>query len=210
MPVVNNKNRILGIITNDDIIHVINEEYTEDMYLMGGVDSEETLDSPVFESVKRRLPWLVINLFTAFLASSVINLFSDTISQMVALAAAMPIVAGMGGNAGTQTVTIVVRALALGEVDWGDWRGMLKEIGAGFANGLITGGVAAIALILIILAMIVDMVIAGIFGYFIPLAVKKFRGDPALVSTVFLTTATDVGGFFSFLGLATLFMPLLI
>ena len=220
VPVVNNKNRILGIITNDDIIHVINEEYTEDMYLMGGVDSEETLDSPVFESVKRRLPWLVINLFTAFLASSVINLFSDTISQMVALAAAMPIVAGRGGNAGTQTVTIVVRALALGEVDWGDWRGMLKEIGAGFANGLITGGVAAIALMLmygnvylgvvIILAMIVDMVIAGIFGYFIPLAVKKFRGDPALVSTVFLTTATDVGGFFSFLGLATLFMPLLV
>ena len=202
VPVVNNKNRILGIITNDDIIHVINEEYTEDMYLMGGVDSEETLDSP------------------AFLASAVINLFSDTISQMVALAAAMPIVAGMGGNAGTQTVTIVVRALALGEVDWGDWRGMLKEIGAGFANGLITGGVAAIALMLmygnvylgvvIILAMIVDMVIAGIFGYFIPLAVKKFRGDPALVSTVFLTTATDVCGFFSFLGLATLFMPLLV
>ena len=217
VPVVNNKNRILGIITNDDIIHVINEEYTEDMYHMGGVDSEETLESPALESVKRRLPWLVINLFTAFLASSVINLFSDTISQMVALAAAMPIVAGMGGNAGTQTVTIVVRSLALGEVDWGDWHGIVKEIGTGLINGLITGVVAALALFLmygnlylglvIILAMIFDMVIAGIFGYVIPITVKHFGGDPALVSTVFLTTATDVCGFFGFLGLATLFMP---
>lgn len=220
VPVVNNKNRILGIITNDDIIHVINEEYTEDMYHMSGVDSEETIDGTIMDSVRRRLPWLVINLLTAFLASSVINAFSDTISAFVALAAAAPMVAGMGGNAGTQTVTIVVRSLALGEVEWGDWRGMLKEVGAGFINGLITGVIAAVALylvfgniylgIVIILAMIADMLIAGIFGYFIPIAVKKFGGDPALVSTVFLTTATDVGGFFCFLGLATLFMPLLV
>lgn len=220
VPVVNNKNRILGIITNDDIIHVINEEYTEDMYHMSGVDSEETIDGTIMDSVRRRLPWLVINLLTAFLASSVINAFSDTISAFVALAAAAPMVAGMGGNAGTQTVTIVVRSLALGEVEWGDWRGMLKEVGAGFINGLITGIIAAVALylvfgniylgIVIILAMIADMLIAGIFGYFIPIAVKKFGGDPALVSTVFLTTATDVGGFFCFLGLATLFMPLLV
>lgn len=220
VPVVNNKNRILGIITNDDIIHVINEEYTEDMYHMSGVDSEETIDGTIIESVRRRLPWLVVNLLTAFLASSVINAFSDTISAFVALAAAAPMVAGMGGNAGTQTVTIVVRSLALGEVEWGDWRGMLKEVGAGFINGLITGVIAAVALflvfgniylgIVIILAMIADMLIAGVFGYFIPIAVKKLGGDPALVSTVFLTTATDVGGFFCFLGLATLFMPLLV
>lgn len=220
VPVVNKKGSMLGIITVDDIIDVINEEHNEDLLHLAGVNSEESLGSSVKESVSRRLPWLLINLITAFLASTVVNVFAETIDSFVALAAVMPIVAGMGGNSGTQTVTLVVRSIALNEVHWGEWGGLFHELVVGIINGLITGVAASVLIfvmygnlyfsLIIVLAMIINLIIAGVFGYVIPLVVQKLNWDPALVSSVFLTTATDVCGFFAFLGLATLFMPLLL
>jgi len=221
IPVVSKKNKILGIITIDDIIDVIVEENTEDMLKMGGVSHEETVNSSFFMSVKRRLPWLFINLGTAFLAAFTVSLFEDVIMQVVALAAAMPIVAGMGGNSGTQTLSIVIRGIALGEVDIKeDLKYILKEIGLGIFNGAVLGLVTGAIIfykygniylsLIIFAAMIGNLVIAGMFGFSLPLILKKLGIDPALASAIFLTTATDVFGFFIFLGLAKIFLALLI
>lgn len=221
IPVINHKNSLLGIITVDDIIDVIVEEQTEDILMMGGVSKEERVDSSLITSVKKRLPWLFINLGTAFLAAFTVGIFEDVIEQVVALAAAMPIVAGMGGNAGTQTLSLVIRSIALGEVSLKkNWKLVFKEVGLGVINGAATGVITGIILymkydnpylgIIIFAAMIGNLVIAGFFGFLIPLLLKVFGVDPALASAIFLTTATDVFGFFLFLGLAKMFLPFLL
>ncbi|MFP4016754.1 MAG: magnesium transporter [Halanaerobiales bacterium] len=220
MPVVNKNNELLGIITVDDVIDVIEAENTEDMFRMVGVHEEESIDSPLFKSVKRRLPWLFINLGTAFLAAFTVGLFEEVIAQVVALAAAMPIVAGMGGNAGSQTLSVVIRGLALGDLDIKEnWKLVLKEGLLGLINGAAIGIVTGIILyllygnpylgLIIFLAMVLNLLIAGLFGFLIPLVLKVIGVDPALASAIFLTTATDVFGFFVFLGLARIFLNFL-
>lgn len=221
IPVVNHRDLLLGIITVDDIIDVIIDEQTEDLLGLAGVDKEERLNAPLIDSVKKRLPWLVINLATAFMASFTIGLFEGTIEKVVALASVMSIVAGMGGNAGTQTLSLVIRGIALGEVKLkDDWRLIVKEFCLGIINGAITGLITAIIIywhyhniflgVIILIAMMGNLVIAGVFGFTIPLVLKKMHIDPALASSIFLTTMTDVGGFFIFLGLAQLFLAYLI
>jgi len=220
IPVVNKNNNLLGIITVDDIIDVIEAENTEDMYKMVGIDEEESIDSPIWKSIKRRLPWLYINLGTAFLAALTVGLFEDVISQVVALAAAMPIVAGMGGNAGTQTLSIVIRGIALGEVeDKNKWKLLLKESTLGIIHGIAIGIMTGLILyllygnpylgLIIFASMIINLLLAGLFGFLIPIGLQALGIDPALASAIFLTTATDVFGFFAFLGLAKVFIHLL-
>ena len=221
LPVVNKNNILLGIITVDDVIDVIEAENTEDMFRMVGVHEEESINSPLLKSIQRRLPWLCINLGTAFLAAFTVGLFEDVIAQVVALAAAMPIVAGMGGNAGTQTLSVVIRGIALGEVDSNrSWKLVLKEGFLGLINGAVTGLLTGVILymmygnpylgLIIFLAMILNLLIAGLFGFLIPLGLKSIGVDPALASAIFVTTATDVFGFFVFLGLAKLFLEYLV
>ncbi len=221
VPVVNRKGSLLGIITVDDIIDVLFEEQTEDILKMGGASAEESIDSTVAESIKFRLPWLMVNLCTAFLASFTLSLFEDTISQVVALSAIMTIISGMGGNAGNQTMSIVLRSITLGEINLkDDWQRVFKPILAGIVNGAVTGVVAGVItalkygnpffLVIVTLAMIINNIVAAFFGFFVPLVLKSLNVDPALASSIFLTTATDVLGFFVFLSLAKVFMPLLI
>lgn len=221
IPVVNKRNMMLGIITVDDIIDVIMEEHTEDMLQMGGVSKEETIDSTLGESVRMRLPWLFINLITAFVAASAVKLFEDVILQVVALSATMSIVTGMGGNAGSQTLSIMIRGIALGEVDIkGCFKIVRKEVLLGILDGAATGAVTGMVVYLvygnvylgwiIFIAMIGNMFISGLFGAVVPLVLKFLHADPALASSIFLTTATDTLGFFIFLGLAKLFLPFLI
>jgi len=221
IPVINRNRALLGIITVDDIIDVIVEEHMEDMLRLGGVSKEERINTTLGTSIKKRLPWLLINLITAFLAAFTIAFFEDVIVQVVALAAVMPIIAGMGGNAGTQTLSVVIRSISLGEVELRkNWKLVLKEIGLGAVNGAITGIITGIILyikygnpylgLIVVVSMIGNLVIAGFFGFLIPLVLKLVGADPALASAIFLTTATDVLGFFIFLGLAKMFLPLLI
>lgn len=221
LPVVNKKHAILGIITPDDVIDVIVEEHTEDILMLSGVSKDEKIGSKLSVSVTRRLPWLIINLMTAFMASFTVGLFEDVIVQVVALAAAMPIVAGMGGNAGTQTLSIAIRSIALGEVDIKeDWKYVFNEIFLGLINGITTGLITGLVLyvkyrniflsLIILAAMVGNLVIAGFFGFLIPMILKKYNLDPAVSSSIFLTTATDVGGFFIFLGMARMFLPYLL
>lgn len=221
IPVVNKNNALLGIITVDDIIDVIQEEHTEDMLQMHGVNKEESLDSTLLESIKMRLPWLIVNLATAFLASFTVKMFESTIEQIVALSATMTIVTGMGGNAGSQTLSIMIRSIALGEVHFKDcFPALLKEIFLGVINGLVTGAITGFIVyilygnfylgIIMCIAMVGNLVVSGFFGFIIPVALKAAHADPALASSIFLTTATDVLGFFIFLELANLFLPYLI
>ena len=221
IPVINSQKVMLGIITVDDIVDVIIEEQTEDILKMGGVDKEETLDSTVMQSVKRRLPWLLVNLATAFLASFTIKAFEGIIAQVVALSATMTIIAGMGGNAGSQTVSIIIRSLAMGKVKFNEVKKLvLKEVVLGVINGAVIGLVTGIVVsliygnaylgLIIFLAMIGNLIISGFFGLIIPIILEKLKIDPAISSSIFLTTATDVLGFFLFLGLASIFLPKLI
>ena len=221
IPVLNKKKAMLGIITIDDIVDVLVEEQTEDVLKMGGVAKEETLDSTILESVKLRLPWLFINLLTAFLASMTVKSFENTIAQVVALSSIMSIVTGMGGNTGTQTVSIIIRNIAMGKVDLKDAFHLIKkQILVGMINGAVIGIVTGIIIsiiygniylgIIIFVAMIANLVISGICGTLIPLILRKLKIDPALSSSIFLTTVTDVLGFFIFLSLANLFLPYLI
>jgi len=172
------------------------------------------------ESIRKRLPWLLVNLATAFLAASVVAVFQGTISQVVALAVFMPIVAGMGGNAATQTLTVVVRGIAIGELTWSNSRkALIKEALVGLGNGVALGTVAAVGAfalrgdpilgLILALAMVINMFVAATAGTLIPLALRAMKVDPALASSVFITTLTDVFGFFSFLGLGTLFLRFL-
>jgi magnesium transporter len=215
--VVDENKRLVGVLTIDDMVDVIHEEASEDIRLLAGVGDEEISDN-VFSAVRSRATWLVVNLITAVLASIVIGLFDGTIEQMVALAVLMPIVASMGGNAGTQTMTITVRALALRELDRSRIRRLIiREMLVGLVNGLIfavlIGGVTAVRFnislgIVIAIAMVVNLFVAGGAGILIPLALNKLKIDPAIASSVFVTTITDVIGFFAFLGLAGLWFGL--
>jgi magnesium transporter len=221
MPVVDNSNRLLGIITVDDAMQIIRDEGTEDINRLGGVADEEKINGTLRESVKYRLPWLLINLLTAIFASATVGLFEGTIEQVVSLATFMSIVSGMGGNAGTQTLTIIVRGLALGELNSENAkRVLLKEFFIGAITGAAVGAVIAILGffwerniafgIIIGVAMILNMIVATVTGFIIPVLLKKLKVDPALASSIFVTTFTDVLGFFFFLGLATLFIQYLV
>lgn len=222
IPVVDAEGRLIGVIHSDDIVEVIEEEATEDIYRLANVSSGGDLQvfSPVRLSVQRRLPWLLINLGTAFLAASVVSLFESTIAQLAVLAVFQSIVAGQGGNAGTQTLAMMVRGLAMGEIEFKDaWRAMLREASIGVLHGLVVGTCVAIGAylwkgipmlgVVIGLAMIGNMIAAGIAGTLVPLTLKFFKLDPALASAVIVTTVTDCVGFGLFLGLATLFLPYL-
>jgi magnesium transporter len=215
-PVVSETGRLIGVVTVDDVIYVISEEAQEDILHLGGV-TDTGVYRPVRETMKGRFNWLFVNLLTAFLAAAVIGLFEGALEKIVALAVLMPICASQGGNAGTQTLTVVVRAIATREVTVRDgWRILRKELAIGLVNGLLfallTGAIAwawfrqpEIALI-IGAAMIINMMAAALAGTLIPLALEALGFDPAISSVVFLTTVTDVVGFFAFLGLATLFL----
>ena len=214
MPVVDNAYRLLGVIIVDDIVDVINEEAEEDLQGLTGV-SDLSITSSFLETAKGRFSWLILNMFTAVLASSVIGLFQEEIEKLVALAVLMPIVASMGGNAGTQTVTVAVRALATRQLNYSNLQKfVLKETWVGMINGFLFAflsillayfwfGDKQIAIIMG-LAMIANLLFAGVLGTLIPLTLEKFKIDPAISSSVFLTTATDVIGFFTFLGLSAL------
>lgn len=214
--VVDENKRLVGVLTIDDIVDVIHEEATEDMQLLAGVGDEELSDG-IASTVRGRATWLVVNLVTAMLASFIIGLFDATIEEMVALAALMPIVASMGGNAATQTMTVTVRALAMRELDsYKIRRLILREMAVGVLNGLIFAMLLGLLTwlrffnpglgVVIALAMIVNMIAAGTAGILIPLTLNRFKVDPAVASSVFVTTVTDVVGFFGFLGLAALSM----
>ena len=214
MPVIDNADRLLGVIIVDDIVDVINEEAEEDLQGLTGV-SDLSITSSFLETAKGRFSWLILNMFTAVLASSVIGLFQEEIEKLVALAVLMPIVASMGGNAGTQTVTVAVRALATRQLNYSNLQKfVLKETWVGMINGFLFAllsivlaylwfGDKEIAIIMG-LAMIANLLFAGVLGTLIPLTLEKFKIDPAISSAVFLTTATDVIGFFTFLGLSAL------
>ena len=218
MPIINNKNMLLGRITSDDIYDIISEHATEQMYNLAGLNDEAEEDEEILKAGKKRASWLGVNLLTAILASLVIGLFADTIESIVALAILMPIVASMGGNAGTQTLTVVVRQLALGDISHTDaTRIIKKEVSISLLNGLIfallMGAIASFWFehgillgIVIALSMLINLLMAGFFGATIPLLLKRMDVDPAIGSTVILTTVTDIVGFFSFLGLATLIL----
>ena len=216
IPVVDEENKLVGIITVDDVIDVIKEEATEDINRLAGVAGDERAFTPAMESLRKRLPWLGVNLVTAFIAAAVVALFEGTIDLFPVLAIFMPIGAGMGGNAGTQTLTVVVRGIALGELTWSNSRkALLKEVAVGLGNGVALGILAALVVwatrgnpvlgVVLGLAMIINMFVAAAAGTLVPLGLRAANVDPALASSVFITTMTDVFGFFSFLGLATIF-----
>lgn len=215
LPVLDGEGRLLGLVKASDALEIASKEATEDMQLMVGLSGEERALTPWPLSIKRRLPWLYINLGTAFIAAFVVGLFEDTIAKWTALAIFLPIVAGQGGNAGMQTLTVIIRDLALGEIAPGDGRrALLKEIILGLFNGLAIGLIVGLigwwwkgSLTLGLVAgaaMLLNQLAAAVSGVVIPLGLRALRLDPALASSIFLTTVTDVAGFFFFLGLATL------
>lgn len=217
IPVVNEKGTLVGRITSDDIYDIISEEATGQIYNLAGVSDTAEQEESFWMIGKSRAIWLGLNLFTAIAASLVIGLFDTTIQSLVALAILMPIVASMGGNAGTQTLTVTVRQMALGEITGDEAKQtIIKEVSIALLNGLIYGIVMGIIAyvwfglpmlgIVIAMAMVANLFAAGFFGATIPLTLKKLGVDPAIGSTVLLTTVTDVVGFFSFLGLATLIL----
>jgi magnesium transporter len=213
-PVINEDGRLVGVITIDDAMAVLDEEHEEDVLRLGGV-GDESLSNSTFEIVKLRLPWLGVNLATAILASFVISLFEDVLAAVVALAVLMPIVASMGGNAGTQSMTVAVRAIATRDLTGSNaLRVVRREAMAGLLNGLIFAlvmgivgliwfGVPLIGIVIAV-AMVVNLLVAGLSGVLVPIALDKAGVDPALASGTFVTTVTDVVGFFAFLGLASM------
>jgi magnesium transporter len=217
LPIVDQERRLVGIITVDDVIDIIDQETTEDMYKMAGLEEEDRIFSRPGLSIQKRLPWMGFNLLTAMLAAFVVGLFERTIEEVVALAIFMPVVAGMGGNGGIQTLTVMVRGIALGELAFSTtWRVVLKEVTVGIVMGAIIGTLVAFIAYLwkgnpmlgfvLALAMVINLFVASLAGTLIPLALKQLNLDPALGSGVVVTTFTDVFGFLSFLGLATIFL----
>ncbi len=220
LPVVNLQGRFSGIIRSENLFDAVEQDALSDLQTMVGAGKDEHALSTVWTTVQKRHPWLQINLLTAFLAASVVGLFEHTIAQFTALAVLMPVVAGQSGNSGSQALAVTLRGLALREIGVNAWpRVMRKEMSAGLLNGL---GIALITslsvyvwskspgLALVIgLAMVASMTIAGIAGAFIPIMMSRLGQDPATSSTIVLTTVTDVSGFFSFLGIATLLSFLL-
>jgi len=217
VPVTDVDGRMLGVITVDDVIDVITEEATEDMYHLAGLSEEDRVFSPALVSLRKRFPWMTLNLATAFAAAWVVGLFESTLEQMVALAFFMPVVAGMGGNGGIQALTVITRGIALGEIEFSTgFRAAAKELAVGLAlgaaTGLLSAGVAYLWLgipvlgLVIFLAMVITMAIAGLLGAAVPLLLEAFDQDPALGSGVIVTTFTDILGFLSFLGIGTLLL----
>jgi magnesium transporter len=213
--VVDKTNKLVGMITGDDVVTVVKEEAEEDVLRLAGVGDEEITDS-VLKKTKRRFNWLLLNLFTALLATWVISKFGATIEQMVALAFLMPIVASMGGNAGMQTLAVTIRAIATKELSSGNLTQVVtKEFIIGVLNGIIFAAITALIVqlwfkeinlsILIAVAMVLNMMVAGLFGILVPVSLKKLNIDPAIASSVFVTTITDVIGFLSFLGIGAYF-----
>jgi magnesium transporter len=213
-PVVDAEDRLVGVITIDDAMAVLDEEYNEDILRLAGVGDESVSDT-TWEITRQRFPWLGVNLLTAIAASLVISLFEDVISQVVALAVLMPIVASMGGNAGTQSLTVAVRAIATRDLTGSNaWRVLRREVTASFLNGLVFAAIMAVVsymwfgtpvlALVIAIAMVVNLAVAGFAGLLIPLGLEKLGVDPALASGTFVTTVTDVVGFFVFLGLASI------
>jgi len=220
IPVVDEENKLVGVITVDDVIDVIKDEATEDVYRLAGVAGDDRVFSTANESLRKRVPWLQVNLVTAFIAASVVALFEGRIHDVPALAIFMPVVAGMGGNAATQTLTVIVRGIALGELTWANSRkALFKEAVVGLGNGLACGIVGALIVwawkgnpwlgAILCAAMIINMFVAATAGTLIPLALRAMKVDPALASSVFITTLTDVFGFASWLGLCTIFLRFL-
>ncbi|MCX8502385.1 MAG: magnesium transporter [Beijerinckiaceae bacterium] len=218
-PVVDEAGRLIGVVTIDDIVDVMQDEADDEIKALGGVKADEELSDSIFSTTRNRFGWLFVNLLTAFLASSVLGLFEEELAKMVALAVLAPIVASQGGNAATQTMTVAVRALATRELGPANaFRITFRETAAGLLNGLafglITGLVATLWFhdwnigIVIALAMTVNLVAGALGGILVPLGLERFRTDPAVSSGVFVTTITDVVGFFSFLGIATLWFHL--
>ncbi len=216
MGVVDEDGRLLGMITVDDVVDVIDEEAEEDILRMAGVQETDITES-IFEATKNRIVWLLVNLATAILASMVIALFDGSIEQMVALAILMPIVASMGGNAGTQTMTVTVRSLATKDLTSTNVRRVIgKELAIATLNGAIMAVIIGLLSFVyfdspllggvIAAAMVINMVMAGLAGILIPVGLDKMSVDPALASSIFVTTITDVVGFFAFLGLASIIL----
>jgi magnesium transporter len=217
LPVVDEEGRLLGVITADDVLDVQVEEATEDIYRMAGVGVKEWAFSPVLESASRRVPWLAFNMIWAFAGAAIISIFQDTISRAAAIAVFMPMIAGQAGNAGIQTATIVVRSMALGELDWGDvGRVMRKEWLLGLIKGTIFGSVLGLIAwlwkgdewlgFIAAAAMFLNMFVASTTGVIIPMTLRRLGIDPATIAGVFDTMVTDLMGFLIYLGLATVFI----
>ena len=215
-PVVDDDDRIVGVITIDDAMAFLEEEAEEDLLRLAGV-GEGSLSDRVLETTRQRFPWLAVNLLTAIFASGVISLFEGTIQSLVALAVLMPIVASMGGNAGTQSLTVAVRAIATRDLTGANvWRVIRREALVGLLNGLVFAVVMALVGVfwfgspmlgaVIGVAMVINMVVAGLAGTMVPVMLERVGVDPALASGAFVTTVTDVVGFFAFLGLAALWL----
>ena len=215
-PVVDADERLIGMITVDDVVEVMNEEAEEDILRLGGVANDD-LHGGLFSTTRSRFSWLAVNLVTAIVASGVIGAFETTIEKIVALAVLMPIVASMGGNAGTQTLTVAVRALSMRELSSTNaFKFVMKEMTVGSLNGIMFALIAALVCwawfgdskiaVVMASAMVINLFVAGLSGTLIPITLERFKIDPAVASTVFLTTVTDVVGFFTFLGLAALFL----
>tara|TARA_B110000438_G_C15769302_1_gene631109 strand:- start:240 stop:1619 length:1380 start_codon:yes stop_codon:yes gene_type:complete len=213
--VVDKNNKLVGMITGDDVFTILKEEAEEDVLRLAGVGNEEITDS-IFKKTKRRFNWLLLNLFTALLATWVISMFGASIEQMVALAFLMPIVASMGGNAGMQTLAVTIRSLATKELSSNNFKKVIgKEFFIGILNGVIFAIITSTIVqlwfnninlsILIAASMVLNMIAAGLFGILVPVSLKKFNIDPAIASSVFVTTITDIIGFLTFLGLGAYF-----
>ncbi len=218
VPIVDDEDKLVGIVTVDDVLDVLQDEVAEDLLALAGVATEEHISTSARRSLRLRAPWLMVNLATAFLTSYVISQFVGTFERLPVLAALVSIPNGMAGNAATQTVTVIVRGIALNEMSKLSWTA-LKEMAVGAGNGLINGLICATVVslyyrniwlgIVLSMAMVMNLTIAGLAGTLIPVALKKIKVDPAVASSVFVTTCTDVAGSFCFLGLATLFLNLL-
>ena len=213
--VVDKSNKLVGMITSDDVLTVLKEEAEEDALRLAGVGDEEITDG-ILKKTKRRFNWLLLNLFTAIIASVVIGFFQEDIEKVVALAVLMPIVASMGGNAGMQTLAVTIRSIATNELTKNNFsQNVIKEFSIGILNGIIFAIISAIVVhiwfndltlsLIISISMVLNMIVAGLFGILVPISLKKFNIDPAIASSVFVTTITDVIGFLSFLGVGAFF-----
>jgi magnesium transporter len=217
IPVVNENKELLGVITVDDVIDIFEEEATEDLYNIAGLSGEDRAFTPVTTKIRKRFPWILLNLGTAFMAAMVVGLFEQTISQFALLAAYMPVVAGIGGNSGTQSMVVITRSIALGEIEFSKaYIAVFKEVMNGLFLGIIAGMVAAgVAFfvnmnaflgVILFMSMMVNMILAGFMGSCVPLILKWLKLDPAIGAGIFVTATTDITGFFVFLGFAELFI----
>jgi len=215
-PVIDTRGKLLGRITIDDVVDVIRENADHSLLGMAGLDEDDDTFAPILKTARRRAIWLGANLITAFIASAVINIFEETIVKVVALAVLMPIVASMGGVAGSQTLTLVIRSMALGQIGEANSSWFFnRELAVGALNGIFWAAVVAVVAsmvfqdltlgIIIAMAMVINLITAAVAGVSLPMILKSFGIDPAIAGTVVLTTITDVVGFMSFLGLATIY-----